>query len=152
MLYHFLRNPPCSFLHMGEWPMRPMDCKNDLYKPGEADYRGYEALVCSGPSGAVGVIRWFQRWRETPARENSLSCFCQRKAFQGVSTRVRWLPTSALDSKCNFSSAISSHSEGGGLIPNSKLFQDTDFVLFCQRDGLHPPWPIQAEETPQPHN
>lgn len=47
---------------------------------GAADYRGFEALVCSSPSpsaseegrGSVGVIRWFHRWRDPSKRKEPL--------------------------------------------------------------------------------
>lgn len=144
-----LTQSPCSFLHTGEGPMRPMDCKND-FQPGQQITEGLKRFVC--PSGAVGGDLMVSKVERDPCERKESLLLLPGEGFQGVNTRVRCLPSSALDSKCNFSSAISSHREGGGLIPNSKLFQYTDFVLFCQRDRLHPPWPIQAEETQQPNN
>lgn len=120
--------------------MRPTDCKND-FQPGQQITEGLKRFVCSGPSGAVGVDLMVSKVDRDPGESKESLLLLPGEGFQGVNTRVRWPPSSALDSKCNFSSAISSHREGGGLIPNSKLFQYTDFVLFCQRDGLHPAWP-----------
>lgn len=80
----------------------------------------------------MGVIRWLQVERvqqdERVAVASASGRFPRRRrAHVGpsrpflIGTHVRWLPGSALDSKCNFSSAVSSHREGGGLSSKSKL-------------------------------
>lgn len=146
MLYHFLCDPPVIFFTRGR--AYKADGLKKMTFNGSADYRGFEALVCSSPCASkegrvsVGVvIRSFQRWRDPSKRKESLVASAsgrisrRRRAHVEASrpyfinTHVRWLPSCALDSKCNFSSAISSHREGGGLISNSKLFQYTDSAL-----------------------
>lgn len=81
MLYHLL-DPPLLFSSHGGETTRPTDYRKWTHYRCLADHRGFEVLICSSPrtseegrmgGGGVGVIRWFQSWKDPGERNESLT-------------------------------------------------------------------------------